>query len=195
MIVRGIAAPKSLSKETYDNIDRRRRCQPTSETYAERRKRKVECPICNKQIGATSLQRHMMSQHNCTERPKHVSREEDIRGNFVIDNYTKGVFNECPVPTCTGGGKDTFGIYRHFAWKHPKASVTMCGDRGVHTCDKHGMKCYNLSGHKHNETCKKLQKRRKNEVMQDNQAEAKDVTFTVNVKCIERVHHFKHLGR
>ena len=126
MIVRGTAAPKSLSKETYDNIDRRRRCQPTSETHAERRKRKVECPICNKQIGATSLQRHMMSQHNCTERPKHVSREEDIRGNFVIDNHTKGIFNEFPVPTCTGGGKDTFGIFSHFAWKHPKASMTIC---------------------------------------------------------------------
>ena len=57
------------------------------------------------------------------------------------------------------------------------------------------MKCYDLARHEDNATCKKLQKRRTNEIMQDKQAEANDVTFSVNGKCIERVRHFKYLGR
>ena len=195
MILRGAAAPKALSTQVYDNIDRKRRNQPATCTYAERRKQKVACPICNKQIGATSLQMHMIGQHGQTEATKYVSRAIETTGNFTLDNFTKGTFNKCPVPTCTGGGKDTFGIYRHFAWKHPEATTTISGDRGVNACDKCGMKCYNLTTHRDKSTCKKLQTRRKHEILQDKQAEAESVTFTVNDKPIERVSYFKCLGR
>ena len=108
MILRGAAAPKALSTQVYDNIDRKRRNQPATCTCAERRKQKVACPICNKQIGATSLQRHMIDQHGQTEATKYVSRAIETTGHFTLDNFTKGTFNKCPVPTCTGGGKDTF---------------------------------------------------------------------------------------
>ena len=66
MIVRGAAAPKALSKDAYDNIDRRRKNQQTTASYAEQRKQIVSCPICNKQISATSLQRHLTTQHKQT---------------------------------------------------------------------------------------------------------------------------------
>ena len=114
-------------------------------------------------------------------------------GNYVIENYIKGIFNRCPAPSCTGGGKDTYIICRHFAWKHPKSSITISGDRGVNACDKFRMKCYDLTRHRDKSTCKKLQTQRRNEHMQDRQAEAENIAFAINNKRIERAHHFKYL--
>ena len=142
-----------------------------------------------------SLQRHMLSQHDQHLEPKYVHRTEDSQGTFVIDNYTKGSFNCCPVPQCTGGGKDTHSLYRHFAWIHPQADLVISGDRNVVKCDACGMKTCNLNKHQTSDTCKKLRKRRDNEKKQNLQAEAENAEFRINGKLIEKVHHFKYLGR
>ena len=77
-------------------------------------------------------------------------------GDFIRDNYAKVIFNKFPSQSRTGGGKDTFGIYRHFSWKHPKTSMTICRDRGAQTCDECGMKYRESARHKDDKTCKKL---------------------------------------
>ena len=129
MVIQGPPASKALSQTTYDDINRRKqRRAPLHRTCAERKRRNAECTICGKSMRETSLQRHMTSQHKTLMKPKYEQRPEGILGTFILDNFTKGRNNKCPYPGCNGGGKDTFGIYRHFASRHPQADITISGD-------------------------------------------------------------------
>jgi len=196
MVVRGAAAPKALSKEVYDNINRRRKGEnPTNLTYKERRKLDVSYEVCGKVLKQVSLQRHMLSQHKRDMPTQYVEREIGVRGNYVLMNYTRGSFNECPVPGCSGGGKDTFSVYRHFANRHPDADIEIRGDRDTLKCELCGQRCYDLNKHKQTSTCMKNRTRRSNEIKQTLQAKGDKVRFSVNGKEIERVKKFKYLGR
>ena len=110
-------------------------------------------------------------------------------------NYTRGCFNRCPVPGCSGGGKDTFSVYRHFANRHPDAEIEIRGDRDTVKCDLCGQRCYDLIKHQKTSTCMKNRRRRGNEEKQTLQAKGNRITFKVNGKDIERVSRFKYLGR
>jgi len=195
MVVRGAVAPKALKKEMYDNIDRRRRGLPTTLSFAEKKNLDVQCETCGKTMKAVSLERHMRNVHKMNLNNKYEKCAEDTIGTFVLDNFTKGIFNNCPVPGCSGGGKDTFAVYRHFCNRHPKADIVISGDRKVIKCDRCGMMCRNLEKHKETSYCKKDTAQRKNEQLRELQALANDVKFTVNNKIIEKVHKFKYLGR
>ena len=195
MIVRGAVAPKALRKEMYDNIDRRRRGLSTTLSFAERKKLDVQCELCRKTMKEVSLGRHMRNVHKIELTQKYEKRTEETVGTHILDNFTKGIFNYCPVPGCSGGGKDTFAIYRHFCNRHPKANIVISGDRNVVKCDSCGMMCRDLEKHKKTNYCKKDTAQRRNERLQELQAVTNDVTFVVNGKEIERVHKFKYLGR
>ena len=106
-------------------------------------------------------------------------------------DFEHGKFNQCPVPNCTGGGKDKFGIYRHFCLLHPKDSIVINEDGELPTCNKYGMRTNNMAKHLESYTCKKGTTRRQNKVKQDNQAEAENITFNINGTEIEKVHNFK----
>ena len=94
-----------------------------------------------------------------------------------------------------GGGKDNFGIYRHFCSKHPESEVVIKSDGRIPKCDLCGMRAKDLGRHQQSSTCKKLRGRRESERKQDLQAKASKVTFQVNGKNIERVRSFRYLGR
>ena len=36
-------------------------------------------------------------------------------------------FTPCPVVGCLGGACDSFGMFRHFAYRHPSATLTVDG--------------------------------------------------------------------
>ena len=61
--------------------------------------------------------------------------------------------------------------------------------------DKCGMKCNNLANYQRSETCRKNSRRRGNELKQDAQAEAENISIVVNSKLIQRVKRFLYLGR
>ena len=73
----------------------------------------AECSICVKKMQNASLSRHMEQMHE----GKKIEYEEQStkgRGLHQIEDVKKGVFNACPIEGCEGGGRDKFGMYRHF---------------------------------------------------------------------------------
>ena len=85
----------------------------------------------------------------------------------MLHNFTKGYFNKCSIPGCSGGGKDTFTIYRHFAGRYPRVEIVILGNKDTVKYDLCGQKCYNLERHKKTKICKKISLKRKNEKHQD----------------------------
>ena len=194
MIVRGPKAPKQMSTEVCNNISRRRRGLKPTMSYKEKCSQDVECTICGKQLKGISLPRHMRTLHN--EILSEEEEEEDtVFGLFQLNNFTKGHYNKCPVPNCSGGGRDTYAIYNHFASRHPNADIRINGDRDVVKCDSCGQNCRNLEKHKKSAMCKKMTNRRINARKRQIQMAAEKAEFFVNGKKIERVHRFKYLGR
>ena len=194
MIVRGAKAPQALSDIAYRNVNNGKKRRKVENTYQMRKKRDVECEICGKTMREVSLKRHMETQHEA-KLAKHEERKPSVRGNFILENFTKGRFNPCPVPTCDGGGYDTFGVYRHFCNRHPEACIEIRGDKNVMQCNLCGMKCPDIIKHQKSDACRKNMQRRKNEKHQDHQAQADKVKFYVNGKEIKRVTKFLYLGR
>ena len=125
---------------------------------------------------------------------KYTCREVQNHELYRMD-VTRGNFNNCPVPNCTGGGRDKFGIYRHFCLIHPRADIIINDDGELPKCPKCGMRTSNLEKHLDSYTCKKGTIRRQNKDRQDKQAAAENVKFYVKGKKIERVQHFWYLGR
>ena len=142
-----------------------------------------------------SMQRHMREQHGVVEE-KYTCREvgNEDRGKYKM-RVLKGKNNACPVEGCSGGGKDNYGLYRHFCLKHPLADIVITGDEQAEKCELCGMKARNMGRHRNSVTCRKGQERRSFERRQDEQKEAEGVEIKMNGITIERVREFKYLGR
>ena len=198
--VRGAKAPTAMSKIQYENRIQQiqtntRRTRIASDTkYNQWRKRQVECSICGKKMQIASLKRHMKTQHiGCTDQ-QYQCREVDtsIQGK-TIEEFQAGM--NCPVPGCIGSGADKFKMYRHFNLLHPQADIIIQEDGVLPKCDLCGMRATDILKHQNSYTCKQAQRRRTNETRQDEQARANRVVFNIDGKEIDRVRHFKYLGR
>lgn len=190
MIVRGPAAPRALTQSSYDKIRKKKKGKVS---HIEWRKKRVECRICGKVMQNASLKRHMKQQHG-EQGDVYICREIEEARDYTM-KVTKGRFNKCPIVGCSGGGKDKYGIYRHFCLRHPTANIQIEGDGILPKCELCGMRTKNVEKHKKSPTCLKARKRRGNEIRQDLQAEAEKVEFRVNGKKLKRVKEFRYLGR
>jgi hypothetical protein len=149
--------------------------------------------VCDKEMTKASLQRHMMQQHG--QKPEqYLYRKAGTTACFNVE-IRKGAHNNCPVPGCTGGSRDKFGMYRHFCFRHHEAKLIIRDDGECERCDLCGMFAVNIQQHQKTSTCRKARGRRTHEEMQDKQADAEKVRFTVYGKELERVGEFKYLGR
>ena len=197
MIVRGAPAPEVLSTEVYQNIRRNRRVRYNREDqHGGGRRTWVECPVCRKGMQRASLKRHIKWIH-----PGHVPmpyRYTPISQPprvFTMSSFTKGRHNACPVPQCPGGGRDKFGVYRHYAFRHPNDEIIIAEDGILPKCDQCGMQTIDIATHYNSTTCKKGMRQRENAEKRKTQALAEHVQFTVNDKPIQQVRKFRYLGR
>ena len=159
--VRGIIAPKTISKEVYNNISQQRReLQPTL-SYKERCKQDVEYVIYRKKSKGISLLRHLKILYNKVI-PEEEEEEDNVIDLFRLDNFTKGYYNKCPVLSYSGGEQDTYVIYNHFASRYPNTDIRISGDRNVVKCNSCGQNCHNLERYKKSVICKKITNRREN---------------------------------
>ena len=197
MIFRGAPAPCAKTRRNYNKIHRPRRIASSS-TDREWRKARTKCTICGKDLANGSLQRHMKLIHQSSSLindNKYVCREIQDNGSYNI-RFRKGKMNRCPVPNCNGGGKDKFGMYRHFCLLHPEADIVIEEDGILPKCLLCGMRVKgDLAKHQQLFTCKRGASRRANEIKQDRQFEAGKVKFYVKGEAIDRVRYFRYLGR
>ena len=95
----------------------------------------------------------------------------------------------CPVVGCMGGAGEPFGMYQHFAYKHPKVDL-MINEYPMERCTLCRMYTPNTENHWRTQTCRKLQVRRANERAARRQKDAEEVVFKINGEEIERVREF-----
>ena len=198
MVVRGAAAPRALTKEEYNKrLKSRSRAKFTDKT-GQWRRQSVECLLCGKKMQQASLARHMQSVHTGTSGEKKYQCtpvDNNIKGKIFTITQGTNKFINCPVPDCTGGGRDKSTMYRHFNLRHPEADVIITEDGILPKCQLCGFRTKNMTKHENSPTCLQAQRRRGNEEKMIEQAKANQVKFTVNGKAIERVRKFKYLGR
>ena len=156
MIVRGASAPRALEKGAYDRRWRREKVKKRwgEGKYESWRRREAECRICGKTITNGAMKRHLMSQHGVGDET-YLCREIQDRGTYEI-KFKKNRFNKCPVEGCSGGGKDKFGLYRHFCGRHPGAEIKIEEDGWLPKCQQCGMRMADPKKHEGSVTCKKL---------------------------------------
>ena len=194
MIVRGAPAPRAKTREVYKKMVRKKKTAPLVTTTRDWRSLKTTCNICGQILSNASIKRHMETQHhtNCN---KYRCRKAQDTGSYNI-NFQKGTLNRCPVPNCIGGGRDKFGLYRHFCLIHPQANIMIDEDGILPKCQMCGMRISgNMDQHQNSFTCKRGRMRRQNEIKQDQQFVASNVKFYIDGEEIERVRYFKYLGR
>ena len=188
MVFRGPVAPKAMSAHAYE-----RACTGNGISYNERRKERISCSICGKEMAKGSLQRHMIQQHNL--KPENYLYTKKGTEKVFRISVKRGENNRCPIPGCPGGSKDKFGMYRHFCARHNDATIIIREDARLKRCELCGMFTANVQKHQTTKTCMNFRRRRENEQKQNNQAKADEVSFTVYGKNLERVREFKYLGR
>lgn len=92
-------------------------------------------------------------------------------------NINKGKHDKCLVPGCTGGSKDKFGMYRHFAYWHPEVKIRKDEDGELQQFKLCGMFSKDIEKHQKSKKCENLRKRRVNETNQDRQEKANEIKF------------------
>ena len=88
-------------------------------TYLERKRERVECRDCGKELAAGSLDIHRMPQHgktrerwwNWTDAATGVRGEEPTTYRIV---FPKGETQECPVEGCPGRARTRMAMRVHF---------------------------------------------------------------------------------
>ena len=186
MVIRGPPVPQSQSVATYERVRRgggpRRRLE----------RAKITCERCGARMQRESLQRHLDTIHN--ERvERYLCREVATPATFRV--RMEGRRTGCPVPGCGGGASDPYGMRRHFAFRHHRAELRIVDEQETTRCLECGMFVVDVERHRGSETCMQLARRRTNERLAQEQAEADTVGFTVNGGAIERVREFRYLGR
>ena len=189
MIVRGPGVPDAQSNETYNRI-RRGTGKVKRKFVKEERLKKVECEICGSKVVKAHLQRHMKEMHGVYPN-RYLTKESPTKWDQTFNiQITRGKLNNCPIPGCTGGSKDKFGMYRHFCLRHVEANLIISGDGQLDRCSKCGIFAADMEKHTDSATCKKGATRRTNEEMRKLQCAANDAKIFVYGKEIERVSEF-----
>lgn len=65
----------------------------------------------------------------------------------IHSTFKKGNFNHYPVPDCSRGGKDKFGMYHNFCWQHPEDLLITVEDGQLEKVKLCGMYATDMEGY------------------------------------------------
>ncbi len=180
---------------THSAVAYSRRVRGTGKTHREREAELVPCPVCGMNLQRKSMKGHMRHRHK-EERTEQKEREDEATGVFVStmgkNSRDKGT---CPVPGCGARITQRYGMRRHFGFRHPMAAVHFPDEGPLQECLECGMKVPNLVAHKGNQLCIRMRERKMRRLQEESNRRAMEVEFKVGGQKIERVPHFKYLGR
>ena len=103
---------------------------------------------------------HVPKQYKC------IKTSELETGTFQMEAAVKGKLNACPVKNCQGRGRDKFGIYCHFCFRHPIATVVISQHGLFLKFNLCGMHTADVERHQRTRTCEIGRGRRLNEQKQ-----------------------------
>ena len=164
------------------------------------RKEKVECDHCGKLLAAGSLEKHLESQHGifCS-----LVLNRDLMEHREPVTYAArppGVYSDvyrCPFPGCVGSATTRWGLWRHFADRHPMDLVDVPGEGVLPTCRICNMQTnfVNAPNHERSKTCKRMGANLQQHLNAEVATRTLEETFTTYGVDLEQVEVFKYLGR
>ena len=172
------------------------------DSYLDRGRQVVRCPVCNDSIQRRCIQRHISNLHPesvgqakidffspTPQRPSGPRR-------YVVDTIPTA----CPVPHCPYEATNLTSLFRHMAARHPVDEVIVVGHPGYNKCpecQQYVKGAMPATRHLRSELCKQGKKRWKARLAAEELATQLGnlPTFYVEGEPIERVENFTYLGR
>ena len=165
-------------------------------SYQERQQQMVNCEICGEGMRRRNYNQHYRTEHG--RRPPEPRTSCTERFEAVANNNTLN----CPVPGCPAHDITTsYGLRRHFNYRHPAASIKIIGDDDTKRCpvcklfvpvDKDGEI---PNRHKLSKYCEEGKNRIYKGELKILREAAEAQSFHAGGELLERVSFFKYLGR
>ena len=197
MYVTGAQRVNRIQHGAYCNLIR-----GVQDSYLDRGRQMVRCPVCNDSIQRRCIQRHISNLHPesvgqakidffspTPQRPSGPRR-------YVVDTIPTA----CPVPHCPYEATNVTSLFRHMAARHPMDEVIVVGHPGYNKCpdcQQYVKGATPSTRHLRSELCKQGKKRWKARLAAEELATQLGnlPTFYVEGEPIERVENFTYLGR
>ena len=171
------------------------------DSYRERKKRRVVCPECGKNLAAGSLCAHMLKQHGLVgDTEQDLGSNDDDPEMFKVDFSPFVPSVQCPVNGCPGRCVSKNGLRQHFMRRHVQHTIIISqeGAWAHPRCEKCDMFVSQFAlgqGHQNTAMCRDGAARKRQRLAVETARRATSVAFTAYGDEIESVKVFKYLGR
>jgi exonuclease III len=171
------------------------------DSYGTRKRRKVACPSCGKEVQESHLETHMATQHNTFHRDNKRRKTFDHLNRQPITFYcnmpTKGVRYECPVPFCNGGATTRYNMRVHFAHRHVHDVLIIHEEGPLPRCAACDMfvSAASLINHTNTNMCRAGSERKRKRGLDVDILQSAEKRFVVGETELEAVDCFRYLGR
>jgi len=192
----------TISTSSISTTAYKRRMEGEGDSYRDRKKYRISCPICDTEMQARSLHTHYRAKHPTIPipRPNDPPAEGDhCPTTYLIMEPNKHATIQCPVNNCTAlvrGG--WYAIRRHFYFRHHCDQVNVIEEGHLPGCHKCGFQCkLPHESHQQSELCLRGQQRRLRRATTQDIIVARDFApeFTAGETTLDVVPAFKYLGR
>ena len=182
----------------YSEAAYKRKLEGHGETYSQRKRRRIDCVECGRDLAVGSVTSHMRSQHGMEPVPPGPAAPLSHTHYADVYRQTRRHPITCPVPDCIYSARSENLLRRHFATRHPGDTFQVRGEIFNAPCERCGMQVApnNLArGHRFSELCDMLaQERAQARVIRVCQ-EAQTTVFSALGEELEMVRDFRYLGR
>ena len=192
-----VMLPASI-RTYYSEHAYKRKLDGVGDTYRQRKRRRVSCTECGKDLSAGSIVSHMRSQHGLEPLPTAVAPQAPNVGYTVDWPDGRGTKCPCPSPQCDYQAGSENLLRRHFATRHPGDVFRVRGQIFHKPCELCGMQVSptNMTrGHRSSVLCRMLQRQREQARRLRECTEAQNIEFTALGSALGKVHEFRYLGR
>jgi len=179
-----------------------RRMEGTGQSYRERRRRRVTCSTCGKDLAAGSLAQHMRVQHGLVLDDEYGRMDAPGRqaATYRTSFPRSATRVECPVADCPGAATSRSNLRRHFAHRHPRDTLTILeeGSTPLPKCERCGMHVTRQAmstGHFRTAACQEGADRARQRRAREDARRAREVVITIKGVPLKSVSVFRYLGR
>ena len=167
-----------------------------------RRRLRVTCHICQSEMRASSLRRHMESVHQELSMPnQELPRRlfDAASGNAYTVSVPPGRRDKvaCPVPLCPGTATNGYDMRKHFLKRHPLDLIVIEEEGQLPRCPLCRMfvKEDSVATHGDTKLCKEAQRQQSRRKQAERVSHARQHEFYVGETMLEKVDSFLYLGR
>lgn len=188
---------------TVSNLAYERRMTGRGESFRERQRRRVECPVCDKPMNSGSLKTHLQRIHGI-DHPLTPPTEPDLGAsapsNCRVSFPPTLKVRQCPVPGCHGRSHSKAGSRMHFMNRHPADTICVFEEGGqplprCPKCDMHISELAMNRGHTNTSACCHGTYRRHRRALALEHRRASEVVTQALGQNLDKVEQFCYLGR